>query len=47
MVADPKVKERFADLGLEVASREQQSAEGLAAFRSSGPPTSRSNNQVR
>ena len=30
--ADPKVKERFADLGLEVASREQQSPEGLAAF---------------
>ena len=31
-LADPKVKERFADLGLEVASREQQSPEGLAAF---------------
>ena len=31
-LAEPKVKERFADLGLEVASREQQSPEGLAAF---------------
>jgi tripartite-type tricarboxylate transporter receptor subunit TctC len=31
-LAEPKVKERFADLGLEVASREQQSSEGLAAF---------------
>jgi tripartite-type tricarboxylate transporter receptor subunit TctC len=31
-LADPKVKERFADLGLEVASREQQAPEGLAAF---------------
>ena len=31
-LAEPKLKERFADLGLEVASREQQSPEGLAAF---------------
>jgi tripartite-type tricarboxylate transporter receptor subunit TctC len=31
-LADPKVKERFTDLGLDVASREQQSPEGLAAF---------------
>jgi len=32
-LAEPRVKERFADLGLEVASREQQSPEGLAAFQ--------------
>jgi tripartite-type tricarboxylate transporter receptor subunit TctC len=32
-LAEPKVKERFADLGLEVASREQQSPEGLGAFQ--------------
>ena len=31
-LADPKVKERFADLGLDLAPREQQSPEGLAAF---------------
>ena len=31
-LAESKVKERFADLGLEVASREQQHPEGLAAF---------------
>jgi len=31
-LAEPRVKERFADLGLEVASREQQSSEGLATF---------------
>jgi tripartite-type tricarboxylate transporter receptor subunit TctC len=31
-LADPKVRERFTDLGLDVASREQQSPEGLAAF---------------
>jgi tripartite-type tricarboxylate transporter receptor subunit TctC len=31
-LAELKVKERFADLGLEVASREQQSPEGLDAF---------------
>jgi tripartite-type tricarboxylate transporter receptor subunit TctC len=31
-LADAKVKERFADLGLEIASREQQSPEGLEAF---------------
>jgi tripartite-type tricarboxylate transporter receptor subunit TctC len=31
-LADPKVRERFSDLGLDVASREQQSPEGLAAF---------------
>jgi tripartite-type tricarboxylate transporter receptor subunit TctC len=32
-LADPKLRERFADLGLEVAPREQQSPEGLAAFQ--------------
>jgi tripartite-type tricarboxylate transporter receptor subunit TctC len=31
-LADPKVRTRFADLGLDVASREQQTPEGLAAF---------------
>jgi len=31
-LADAKVQGRFADLGLDVASREQQSSEGLAAF---------------
>ena len=31
-LADPAVRARFADLGLEVASREQQAPEGLAAF---------------
>jgi tripartite-type tricarboxylate transporter receptor subunit TctC len=31
-LADPAVRTRFADLGLDVASREQQSPEGLAAF---------------
>ena len=31
-LADPLVRERFADLGLDVASREQQTPEGLAAF---------------
>jgi len=32
-LADPGVKARFADLGLDIASREQQSPEGLAAFQ--------------
>jgi len=32
-LADPSVKARFADLGLDIASREQQSPEGLAAFQ--------------
>ena len=32
-LTEPKVKERFADLGLEIASREQQTPEGLAAFQ--------------
>jgi tripartite-type tricarboxylate transporter receptor subunit TctC len=32
-LADPNVKARLADLGLEIASREQQSPEGLAAFQ--------------
>jgi tripartite-type tricarboxylate transporter receptor subunit TctC len=31
-LADEKVKARMADLGLELASREQQTPEGLAAF---------------
>jgi len=31
-LADPAIKARFADLGLDIASREQQSPEGLAAF---------------
>jgi tripartite-type tricarboxylate transporter receptor subunit TctC len=31
-LADPAVRTRFADLGLDVASREQQSPQGLAAF---------------
>jgi tripartite-type tricarboxylate transporter receptor subunit TctC len=31
-LADPGVRTRFSDLGLDVASREQQSPEGLAAF---------------
>jgi tripartite-type tricarboxylate transporter receptor subunit TctC len=31
-LADPKVRERFTDLGLDVATREHQSPEGLAAF---------------
>jgi tripartite-type tricarboxylate transporter receptor subunit TctC len=31
-LADPALRARFADLGLDVASREQQTPEGLAAF---------------
>jgi tripartite-type tricarboxylate transporter receptor subunit TctC len=31
-LADPAVRTRFAELGLDVASREQQAPEGLAAF---------------
>jgi tripartite-type tricarboxylate transporter receptor subunit TctC len=31
-LADPKVRERFAALGLDVAARDQQTPEGLAAF---------------
>jgi tripartite-type tricarboxylate transporter receptor subunit TctC len=31
-LADPNVRTRFADLGLDVASRQQQTPEGLAAF---------------
>ena len=31
-LADPNVRKRLADLGLDVASREQQAPEGLAAF---------------
>jgi len=31
-LADPAIKARFAELGLDVASREQQTPEGLAAF---------------
>ena len=33
VLADPTVKARFAELGLDVASREQQTPEGLAAFQ--------------
>lgn len=32
-LADPKVQARLAELGLDLASREQQSPEGLAAFQ--------------
>jgi tripartite-type tricarboxylate transporter receptor subunit TctC len=32
-LADPTVRTRFAELGLDVASREQQTPEGLAAFQ--------------
>jgi len=31
-LADPAVRKRYSDLGLDVASREQQTPEGLAAF---------------
>jgi tripartite-type tricarboxylate transporter receptor subunit TctC len=31
-LVDPAVRARFTDLGLDVASREQQTPEGLAAF---------------
>ena len=31
-LADPGLRKRFADLGLDVAAREQQTPEGLAAF---------------
>ena len=31
-LADPATRARFAQLGLDVASREQQTPEGLAAF---------------
>jgi len=31
-LADPTVRQRFAELGLDVATREQQTPEGLAAF---------------
>ena len=31
-LADPKVQARLADLGLDLASKEQQTPEGLAAF---------------
>jgi tripartite-type tricarboxylate transporter receptor subunit TctC len=31
-LADPAVKARYADLGLDIASKEQQTPEGLAAF---------------
>jgi tripartite-type tricarboxylate transporter receptor subunit TctC len=33
VLADPAVKAKFAELGLDVASREQQTPEGLAAFQ--------------
>ena len=31
-LADPAVRARFSDLGLDVAPREQQTPEGFAAF---------------
>jgi tripartite-type tricarboxylate transporter receptor subunit TctC len=31
-LADPALRARFSDLGLDVATREQQAPEGLAAF---------------
>ncbi len=34
VLGDPTVRARFAELGLDVASREQQTPEGLAAFHS-------------
>jgi tripartite-type tricarboxylate transporter receptor subunit TctC len=33
VLADPAVKARFAELGLDVASPEQQKPEGLAAYQ--------------
>ena len=33
VLADPAVRTRFTELGLDVASREQQTPEGLAAFQ--------------
>jgi tripartite-type tricarboxylate transporter receptor subunit TctC len=33
VLADPTTKAKFAELGLDVASREQQTPEGLAAFQ--------------
>ena len=32
-LAEPAVRSRFTELGLDVASREQQTPEGLAAFQ--------------
>ena len=32
-LANPSVRARFTELGLDVASREQQTPEGLAAFQ--------------
>jgi tripartite-type tricarboxylate transporter receptor subunit TctC len=32
-LADPAVKERFTELGLDVAPREQQTPQGLAKFQ--------------
>jgi tripartite-type tricarboxylate transporter receptor subunit TctC len=32
VLGDPAVKAKFAELGLDVASKEQQTPEGLAAF---------------
>jgi hypothetical protein len=32
-LAEPTTRARFADLGLDVAAREQQTPEGLAAFQ--------------
>jgi tripartite-type tricarboxylate transporter receptor subunit TctC len=33
VLADPAVKAKFTELGLDVASKEQQTPEGLAAFQ--------------
>jgi tripartite-type tricarboxylate transporter receptor subunit TctC len=33
VLADPTTKAKFAELGLDVASKEQQTPEGLAAFQ--------------
>jgi tripartite-type tricarboxylate transporter receptor subunit TctC len=33
VLADPATKAKFAELGLDVAAKEQQTPEGLAAFQ--------------
>jgi len=32
-LADPAIRDRFTELGLDVAARDQQTPEGLAAFQ--------------